>query len=113
MARDKELYTREEGEAWRPIDEIGRRVGEDLNVGISARADAQHPYSSKRNYFEWWYFDADLEDGHHLLLELQVPNLLRPWKKQCCMLFHINTPNGEKNDLFDRYPIVQCCQTVS
>ena len=104
MARDRELYTREEGGEWRPVEEIERRVGEELNRGIPAKADAQHPYSSKRNYFEWWYFDADLEDGHHLLLELQMPNLLRPWKKQCCMLFHIDTPAGERLLNFVPFP---------
>lgn len=104
MAGDRELYAREEGGEWRPLDRFQARKGEDLNQGIPAAADAAHPYSSYRNYFEWWYFDADLDDGHHLLLELQVPNLLRPWKKQCCMLFHINTPHGERLLNFVPFP---------
>jgi len=104
VAGDRELYARGEGGEWQPLDRFAARRGEDLNRGIPPAADAARPYSSYRNYFEWWYFDADLDDGHHLLLELQVPNLLRPWKKQCCMLFHINTPGGEKLLNFVPFP---------
>lgn len=104
MSRDKGIYTRDESGRWASIDGLQGRRGEALNQGIPPRADAQHPYSKERNYFEWWYFDATFEDGHHVLLELQVPNLMRPWKDQCCMLFHITQPGGEQMINFVFFP---------
>ncbi len=78
-----------------PVGMYGSRGLEELNRGLRPEDDALHPYES-RLYWEWWYFDAQFEDGHRCVLELQYPNLLNPLARQCCMLFNVYTPDGRQ-----------------
>lgn len=78
-----------------PVGMYGSRDPEELNRGLRPEDDARHPYEGPL-YWEWWYFDAQLEDGHRCVLELQYPNLLKPLARQCFMLFNVYTPDGRQ-----------------
>ena len=78
-----------------PVGMVGSRPVEELNRGLEPRDDALHPYSG-RFYWEWWYFDAQFDDGHRCVLELQYPNLTNLLAKECCMLFNVYTPDGRE-----------------
>jgi hypothetical protein len=76
-----------------PVGMYGSRPPDELNRGLGPTDDAQHRYDG-RFYWEWWYFDAQFDDGHRCVLELQYPNITNFLAAECCMLFNVYTPDG-------------------
>ena len=70
---------------------------------MEPEADAQHPYGG-RFYWEWWYFDAQFDDGHRCVLELQWPNLTNILARECTMLFNVYTPEGSQYNNIVPFP---------
>ncbi|NPV59938.1 MAG: hypothetical protein HPY75_09770 [Actinobacteria bacterium] len=86
-----------------PVGMYGSRPVEELNRGLEPRDDAQHPYKG-RFYWEWWYFDAQFDDGHRCVLELQWPNLTNLLARECTMLFNVYTPDGREHNNIVPFP---------
>jgi predicted secreted hydrolase len=86
-----------------PAGVLRSRCADDMNSGLSPVDDAAHPSKSKL-FFEWWYFDAALDDGHRCVLELQKPNLANFPSDECAMLFDVYTPEGVKYNNIVPFP---------
>ena len=78
-----------------PLSAIRGRHPDDLNEGIGPRDDAAHP-SRGKHAFEWWYFDAQFDDGH------TFAGTIQPDEPQVYM--HINTPAGDEMDIRVDHP---------
>jgi hypothetical protein len=79
-----------------PVRMFESRNVTDLNRGLAPSDDAQHPYD-KRTYWEWWYFDAEFDDGHRCVMELQTPNIAGKFNPdEVAMLFNVYTPDGRE-----------------
>jgi hypothetical protein len=87
-----------------PVGMYGSRPVDELNRGLEPADDAQHPYDG-RLYWEWWYFDAQFDDGHRCVLELQYPNLTNIFAKECTMLFNVYTPDGRDYNNIIPFPL--------
>ncbi|MDD3719665.1 MAG: lipocalin-like domain-containing protein [Actinomycetota bacterium] len=87
-----------------PVGMYNSRPVEELNRGLEPADDAQHPYDG-RFYWEWWYFDAQFDDGHRCVLELQYPNLTNILAKECTMLFNVYTPDGRACNNIVPFPL--------
>jgi predicted secreted hydrolase len=61
-------------------------------VPLGPAENAAHPMDHK-NYFEHWYFDARLEDGHVIVGFLQSSELIT---RKPGVELHVYTPDGEK-----------------
>lgn len=81
-----------------------KRLGIDENV-VSKWEDSQR-VGGEAGYFEWWYFDAHLNDGSKLVVvfgskpyeEASLPNLV-PYIK-----FNLDTPDGKTFEKIFRVP---------
>ncbi len=88
-----------------PLGSMQARHPDDLNAGIPARFDGAHPFPG-RFYFEWWYFDAEMEDGHKAVCVIQRPDLRYPLKRDdCVMMLYIQTPQGEGDKHYVTFPL--------
>ena len=99
----REWYTRNRTVQITPVGMFESRNTDDLNRGLKPADDGLHPYDS-RFYFEWWYFDAQFDDGHRCVLELQTPNLVNIFADECAMLFNIYTPDGVEHNNIVPFP---------
>lgn len=86
-----------------PVGMFESRDVEGLNRGLKPEDDALHPYDN-RFYWEWWYFDAQFDDGHRCVLELQTPNLVNMLADECAMLFNVYTPEGTEYNNIVPFP---------
>jgi hypothetical protein len=87
-----------------PVGMFESRNVEDLNRGLIPANDAQHPYDN-RFYWEWWYFDAEFDDGHRCVLELQTPNIVKMFNQsEVAMLFNVYTPGGREYNNIVSFP---------
>lgn len=86
-----------------PVGMYEGRRAEELNRGLAPRDDALHPYKG-RFYWEWWYFDAQFDDGHRCVLELQWPNLTNMFARECTMLFNVYAPDGREYNNIVPFP---------
>lgn len=87
-----------------PVGMFESRCVEDLNRGLEPANDAQHPYDN-RFYWEWWYFDAEFDDGHRCVLELQTPNIVNMFNRdEVAMLFNVYTPDGVEHNNILPFP---------
>lgn len=87
-----------------PVGMYGSRPVDELNRGLEPADDASHPYDG-RFYWEWWYFDAQFDDGYRCVLELQYPNLTNIFAKECTMLFNVYTPDGRDYNNIIPFPL--------
>jgi len=65
---------------------------DELIVPLEPRENAVHPIVH-RHYFEHWYFDAKLEDGHVVVGFLQASELI---SRKPGVELHVYKPDGEK-----------------
>lgn len=87
-----------------PVGMFESRCVEDLNRGLQPSDDALHPYDN-RFYWEWWYFDAQFDDGHRCVLELQTPNIVNMFAPdEVAMLFNVYTPDGKEHNNIVGFP---------
>jgi len=86
-----------------PVGMFESRCIEELNRGLKPGDDALHPYEN-RFYWEWWYFDAQFDDGHRCVLELQTPNIVNMFADECAMLFNVYTPDGRQYNNIVPFP---------
>jgi hypothetical protein len=70
----------------------GPGATDEIIVPLKPGENAAHP-SSNRNYFEHWYFDAHLEDGHVVVGFVQAAELVT---KKPGVELHVYKPTGEK-----------------
>jgi len=88
-----------------PLGSMQARHPHDLNAGIPPHFDGAHP-SPGNFYFEWWYFDAEMEDGHKVVCVVQRPDLRYPLKRRdCVMMLYIQTPQGEGMRHYVPFPL--------
>ena len=72
---------------------------DEVIVPLEPSENAVHP-SPHKNYFEHWYFDAKLDDGHVVVAFLQASELItrRPGVE-----LHVYKPGGEKLSIVKGY----------
>jgi len=100
----REYYARNRSLQITPVGMFESRAVDDLNRGLEPSDDGLHPYEN-RFYFEWWYFDAQFDDGHRCVLELQTPNILKMFAAdECAMLFNVYTPEGKERNNIVGFP---------
>lgn len=88
-----------------PLGAIQARHPDDLNSGIPPAFDALHP-SKKRFKFEWWYFDANLDNGNKVVIVMQAPDLRTPLKrKDCVIMIYFSRPGNEAEKHFIKFPM--------
>ena len=88
-----------------PVGALQARHPEDLNSGIPASYDGAHP-SGSRFYFEWWYFDAEFEDGHKVIVVFQTPDMRYPLKREnCVVMIYLQEPSGESRRHYVTFPL--------
>jgi len=88
-----------------PLGSMQARHPDDLNEGIPAHFDGAHPLPGRFS-FEWWYFDAEMDDGHKVVCVVQRPDLRYPLKrKNCVMMLYIQTPQGEGDRHYVTFPL--------
>lgn len=88
-----------------PLGTLQARHPDDLNEGIPARLDGAHP-SPSRFYFEWWYFDVDLDDGHKVVCVVQRPDMRFPLKRRdCVIMLYIQPPDSEAIRHYAPFPL--------
>jgi hypothetical protein len=103
----REWYRRNRAVQIMPIGFFESRSLEDLNRGIKPSDDATHLYDN-RFYWEWWYLDAQFDDGHRCVLELQTPNIVNNFnQKERAMLFNVYTPDGRQYNNIVPFPASQ------
>jgi hypothetical protein len=73
---------------------------DDVIVPLEAVENAAHPLDD-RLYFEHWYFDARLEDGHVIVGFIQTSELVR---RKPGVELHVYKPDGEKLSIIKSYP---------
>lgn len=93
----REWYARNRTVQITPVGMFESRNVDDLNRGLKPADDGLHPYEN-RFYFEWWYFDAQFDDGHRCVLELQTPNLVNIFADECALLFNVYTPDDKEHN---------------
>jgi len=70
--------------------------------GYTRRDDASHIYPNAEEYYEWWYFDASLTNGCHVVVTFHYRNIfLRPMAPSIQLFFYL--PDGTK---IERYELV-------
>ena len=100
----RQWYARNRTVQIMPVGMFESRNVDDLNRGLVPANDAQHPYSN-RFYWEWWYFDAEFDDGHRCVLELQTPNIVNMFNPaEVAMLFNVYTPDGVEHNNIVPFP---------
>ncbi len=70
------------------------KTGPALNRGLEPVEDARHRLRGPSRY-EWWYFDASLDNGYSAVCILWPMNYFKPWKRQCAIMLSIYSPEGE------------------
>ena len=78
----------------------GPGARDEVIVPLKPEENAAHPAGS-RDYFEHWYFDAHLEDGHVVVGFLQASELIT---KKPGIELHVYRPSGEKLSATRSYP---------
>ena len=73
---------------------------DDVIVPLEAAENAAHPVDDRR-YFEHWYFDAKLDDGHVVIGFVQTSELVR---RKPGVELHVYKPGGEKLSIIKSYP---------
>jgi hypothetical protein len=72
---------------------------DDVIVPLEAAENAAHPIADRR-YFEHWYFDAKLRDGHVVVGFVQTSELVR---RKPGVEMHVYKPDGEKLSIVRSY----------
>ena len=78
----------------------GEGEKDDIILPLEPGENAAHPVDDKR-YFEHWYFDARLDDGHTVVGFLQTSELVR---RKPGVELHVYRPDGEKLSVVRSYP---------
>lgn len=78
----------------------GQDERDDVIVPLAPGENAAHPIDD-RHYFEHWYFDALLDDGHMVIGFVQTSELVR---RKPGVELHVYKPGGEKLSVIRSYP---------
>lgn len=73
---------------------------DDVVVPLAEEENAMHPVP-ENHYFEHWYFDAKLDDGHVVVGFIQTSELVR---RKPGVELHVYKPDGEKLSIVKSYP---------
>ena len=73
-----------------------------LEQGLSDAEDGDH-YSPKRDFFEWWYFDAAFDNGYRLVAILHS-SLYNAVDHKPTVDIRITSPEGASTLAIGRYP---------
>lgn len=74
------------------------KTGPALNRGLEPVEDARHRLRGPSRY-EWWYFDASLDNGYSAVCILWPMNYFKPWKRQCAIMLSIYSPKGNTSSI--------------
>lgn len=64
----------------------------------------------KKNRWEWWYFDAMLDDGSVVVIQFLAKSAAAAWKNtaQPTIIFQITLPDGTKYEERPTFPVHKC-----